>query len=134
MADMNEKPTQQSETQAAEELKKAAEASDAAGGCGCGCGCTCGEKPQAEAAEVKAEVDELTKATKALEEANAKAAEHYDLYVRAVAEMDNTRRRCAEDVQKAQKFGIEKFAKNLLPVVDSLEKAIEVSAKDAALA
>lgn len=130
MADMNEKPTQQSETQAAEELKKAAEASDAAGGCGCGCGCTCGEKPQAEAAEVKAEVDELTKATKALEEANAKAAEHYDLYMRAVAEMDNTRRRCAEDVQKAQKFGIEKFAKNLLPVVDSLEKAIEVSAKD----
>ena len=110
MADMNEKPTQQSETQAAEELKKAAEASDAAGGCGCGCGCTCGEKPQAEAAEVKAEVDELTKATKALEEANAKAAEHYDLYVRAVAEMDNTRRRCAEDVQKAQKFGIDKFA------------------------
>ena len=70
MADMNEKPTQQSETQAAEELKKAAEASDAAGGCGCGC--TCGEKPQAEGAEVKAEVDELTKATKALEEANAK--------------------------------------------------------------
>lgn len=131
MADMNEKPTQQSETQAEEELKKAAEASDAAGGCGCGCGCTCGEKPQAEAAEVKAEVDELTKATKALEEANAKAAEHYDLYVRAVAEMDNTRRRCAEDVQKAQKFGVEKFAKNLLPVVDSLEKAIEVSAKDA---
>ena len=44
-----------------------------------------------------------------------------------MAELENTRRRSAEDVQKARKFGIEKFAENLLPVVDSLEKALEVT-------
>ena len=49
--------------------------------------------------------------------------------VRAVAEMENVRRRAAEDVSKAQKFSIEKFAKNLLPVMDSLEKAIEMTAE-----
>ena len=42
--------------------------------------------------------------------------------------MNRIRRRCAEDVQKAQKFSIEKFAQNLLPVVDSLEKALEACA------
>lgn len=62
-----------------------------------------------------------------LEKAQAKAAENYDLYVRAVAEADNVRRRAAEDVSKARKFGIEKFAEAMLPVVDSLEKALEAS-------
>ena len=42
--------------------------------------------------------------------------------------MENVRRRCAADVQKAQKFSIEKFAQSLLPVVDSLEKALEACA------
>ncbi len=65
----------------------------------------------------------------ALAQAQAQAAENYDLYVRACAEMENIRRRSADDVVKAQKFGVEKFAKNLLPVVDSLEKALE-AAKD----
>ena len=37
------------------------------------------------------------------------------------------RRRAAEDVTKAQKFSVEKFAKNLLPVMDSLEKALEMT-------
>ena len=49
--------------------------------------------------------------------------------MRAVAEMENVRRRAAEDVSKAQKFSIEKFVKNLLPVMDSLEKAIEMTAE-----
>ena len=56
--------------------------------------------------------------------------EHYDLYVRAMAELENTRRRASEEVQKAHKFGIEEFAENLLPVVDSLEKALEVTKDD----
>ena len=56
--------------------------------------------------------------------------EHYDLYVRAMAELENTRRRASEEVQKAHKFGIESSPKNLLPVVDSLEKALEVTKDD----
>lgn len=65
-----------------------------------------------------------------LQEAQDKAAEHYELYVRAAAELENTRRRCEEDVRKARLFGIESFAKNLLPVLDSFEKALEAT-KDA---
>ena len=60
--------------------------------------------------------------------AQSKAAATYDLYVRAVAELQNTRKRCADDVMKASKFAIDKFAEGLLPVVDSLEKALEITA------
>ena len=66
-------------------------------------------------------VEELLAAAK---EENAKLQ---DLYVRALAEAENARRRAEESVEKAHKFGVEKFAKNLLPVLDSLEKALELS-------
>lgn len=45
--------------------------------------------------------------------------------LRAKAEMQNIRRRAEIDVEKAHKFGTEKFVKELLPVVDSLDKAVE---------
>lgn len=49
-----------------------------------------------------------------------------DDYLRAQADMQNTRRRAEEDVAKARKFGIEGFAEHLLPVIDSLEAALHV--------
>ena len=49
-----------------------------------------------------------------------------DDYLRAQAEVQNTRRRAEEDVAKARKFGIESFAEHLLPVIDSLEAALNV--------
>ncbi len=55
----------------------------------------------------------------------AQMAEAKDQVIRAQAEMQNIRRRAEHDVEKAHKFGLEKFAKELLPVIDSLEKAIE---------
>ena len=111
---MAQEDTKQEQVNPADELKKAAEAAEQAQG---------SELPpelgiEPEGAEASLE-DQLAAAT-------AKAA---DLYVRAVAEMENVRRRAAEDVSKAQKFSIEKFAKNLLPVMDSLEKAIEMTAE-----
>lgn len=48
-----------------------------------------------------------------------------DQMVRAQAEAQNVRRRAEQDVEKAHKFALEKFVKELLPVIDSLEKAIE---------
>jgi len=48
-----------------------------------------------------------------------------DQAVRAQAEAQNVRRRAEQDVEKAHKFALEKFAKELLPIVDGLEKAIE---------
>lgn len=114
---MAQEDTKQEQVNPADELKKAAEAAEQAQG---------SELPpelgiEPEGAEASLE-DQLAVAT-------AKAAENFDLYVRAVAEMENVRRRAAEDVSKAQKFSIEKFAKNLLPVMDSLEKAIEMTAE-----
>jgi molecular chaperone GrpE len=50
-----------------------------------------------------------------------------ELKPRAQAEIQNIRRRAEQDVEKAYKFGLEKFVTELLPVVDSLERAIEAS-------
>ncbi|MBT0730041.1 nucleotide exchange factor GrpE [Rosenbergiella nectarea] len=50
--------------------------------------------------------------------------------VRAQAEIENIRRRTEIDIEKAHKFALEKFANELLPVIDSLERALEVSNKE----
>jgi molecular chaperone GrpE len=59
-----------------------------------------------------------------LREAELKAAEHHDAWLRAKAEAENTRKRAQEDIAKAHKFGIERFASELLAVKDSLEAAL----------
>ena len=85
--------------------------------------------PQAEAAAPAAPD---TPATPSLEqqlaEAQAKAAEAGDAYLRAKAEAENTRRRADEEVSKARKFAVEAFAESMLPVKDSLEAAIAIQA------
>jgi molecular chaperone GrpE len=55
-------------------------------------------------------------------------AEMSDAYLRAKAEVENTRRRADEEVSKARKFAVESFADSLLPVKDSLEAAIAIQA------
>lgn len=55
-----------------------------------------------------------------------------DQLLRAHAEMENIRRRAAEDVSKAHKFSIERFAQELLPVQESLEKALQDQSGDIA--
>lgn len=59
-----------------------------------------------------------------LEEQLASAKENA---LRAAAEMQNIRRRAEQDIEKAHKFALEKFATDLLPVLDSLERGLEVS-------
>lgn len=53
-----------------------------------------------------------------------------DQLLRLNAEMQNVRRRAADDVSKAHKFSIEKFAAELLPVQESLEKALQDTSTD----
>ena len=60
-----------------------------------------------------------------LEEANKKLVSFSDQALRAQAEMQNVRKRAQRDVENAHKYGLEKFLTSLLPVIDSLEKAIE---------
>lgn len=59
-----------------------------------------------------------------LRQAELNAIEHHDAWLRAKAEGENIRRRAQEDVAKAHKYGIEKFATDLLAVKDSLEAAL----------
>ena len=61
-----------------------------------------------------------------LQQAVARAEQYQDQFLRAKAEAENVRRRAQEDVAKAYKFAIESFAEGLLPVVDSLEKALQI--------
>lgn len=79
---------------------------------------TGGEPAALESASVVAVEQELQAAL-------AKANENYDLYLRARAEGENLRRRAQEDIAKAHKFAIESFAEALVPVMDSLEKALD---------
>ena len=64
-----------------------------------------------------------------LQQALARAELNYDQFLRSKAETENVRRRAQEDVAKAYKFAIESFAESLVPVVDSLEQALQL--KDA---
>ncbi len=74
--------------------------------------------PPEAAPERTANLDEQLRA------AELKAAEHHDAWLRAKAESENVRKRAQEDVAKAHKFGIERFATDLLVVRDSLEAAL----------
>ncbi len=61
-----------------------------------------------------------------LQQAVARAEQYQDQFLRAKAETENVRRRGQEDVAKAYKFAIESFAEDLVPVLDSLEKALQL--------
>lgn len=92
---------------------------------------TTAEAPESEAegeAAVETEAPEAAAEPtpeQALEAALEEVAKYREAALRAEAEMQNMQRRTARDVENAHKFGIEKFLQNLLPVADSLEKAIE---------
>lgn len=72
--------------------------------------------------EIEAEV--MPGAEELLRQAELKVAEHHDAWLRAKAEGENIRRRAQEDIAKAHKYGIERFATDLLAVKDSLEAAL----------
>ncbi|PAU61743.1 nucleotide exchange factor GrpE [Pseudomonas indica] len=78
------------------------------------------------AAEAEAGND-LSARVQSLEEQLAAAQ---DQALRVAAEVQNVRRRAEQDVEKAHKFALERFAGDLLPVVDSLERGLELSSPD----
>lgn len=69
----------------------------------------------------------------ALTAAEARAAESKDMYMRALAEVDNVRKRAARDVEQAHKFALERFTGNLIGVKDSLELGLSSTATADAL-
>ena len=72
-------------------------------------------------------VDDVREPAAALEAAEAKAAENWDRYLRAAAEIDNIRKRAGRDVENARKFALENFSRDLLAVKDSLEMGIQAA-------
>jgi molecular chaperone GrpE len=81
----------------------------------------------AEAGEAPEVADPGDGGDPALLQAQEEAASFRDLALRAQAETENIRRRAARDVEQAHKFALEKFAGELLPVLDSIEKAVEAA-------
>ncbi len=84
------------------------------------------KKPQAEelSAEVSAEEDEELLR---LKEENQKLKEDF---LRAYADAENTKKRCAQEIEKNNKYAISSFAKNLLSVADNLDRALKSIPED----
>jgi molecular chaperone GrpE len=85
-----------------------------------------------EGAETEAETSENvvseevapTELVSQVEALTASLASAKEQALRAQAEEQNTRRRAQQDVEKAHKFGLEKFVGDLLPVADNLDRAL----------
>lgn len=89
------------------------------------------EQEAVEASEESgSEVSEHEEISLMLEDARAKADEHWNQLLRANAELENTRKRARQDVENAHKFALEKFALELLPVKDSLEMGLAAASTD----
>jgi molecular chaperone GrpE len=86
------------------------------------------EAEQPAVGSESAEQQRLAELELALSQAEQRATDAADQAVRAVAEMENIRRRAAADVDKAHKFALEKFANELLTTVDNLERALAITA------
>ncbi|STZ07478.1 HSP-70 cofactor [Moraxella caprae] len=77
----------------------------------------------------QAQTDELTKLIATIETLEAEVADAKEAQARANAESYNAQRRMEQETEKAKKFALQKFAKELLDVVDNLERGLEASEK-----
>ena len=78
-------------------------------------------------AEPQAATDPAQAAQERIVELEGQLASAQENALRAAAEVQNIRRRAEQDIEKAHKFALEKFATDLLAVLDSLERGLEVS-------
>jgi molecular chaperone GrpE len=86
-------------------------------------------EPTAVLPETAAQLVELERLQQALTESEERAKNHWEQYLRAVADLDNVRKRAQRDIEAANRYGLEKFAAELLPVRDSLELAVQNAAR-----
>ncbi len=84
----------------------------------------------AAADNISVEQEKINELELALAAAKSTVADQKDSVIRAKAEVDNVRRRAAQDVEKARKFALEKFAAEMLTTVDNLERALQSIDKD----
>jgi molecular chaperone GrpE len=84
-----------------------------------------GAEPTTVRPETASQLVELERVQQALVEADERAKSNWEQYLRAVAELDNVRKRAQRDIEAANRYGLEKFVAELLPVKDSLELAVQ---------
>ena len=98
---------------------------------------TAGPVPDEAAANAEGQADEAEESTpetveslrEALEQAQAEVSTQADRALRAVAEAENVRRRAERSIENAHKFALERFVADLLPAVDSFERAAEAASE-----
>ncbi|MEE2000193.1 nucleotide exchange factor GrpE [Alkalimonas sp. MEB108] len=88
------------------------------------------EQAEQDTVEVSSEQSVIDKLEAEIAQLRKQVADQQDAMLRIKAEAENTRRRASQDVEKAHKFALEKFANDLLPVVDNLERALGFIDKD----
>lgn len=82
---------------------------------------------QSELSEQELKIVQLEMALQASEE---RIKEQQDAVLRARAEVENMRRRTEQEIDKSRKFALGRFAEELLPVIDNLERAIQSASTD----
>ena len=80
--------------------------------------------------ETDAMISRITELEAALEASEATVKEQQDSVLRARADVENIRRRTEQEIDKARKFALERFANELLPVIDNMERALEMADKE----
>lgn len=91
--------------------------------------------PKTENTQSPANADAAAEEGKSLDqllvEAQAKIEEQREAWLRALADTDNARKRAQAEIAQARKYAIERMVEDLLPIVDSLEAALEAEGADA---
>jgi molecular chaperone GrpE len=82
--------------------------------------------PEAEAGQPHKSLEDL------LADAETKLQEQKDAWLRAMADAENARKRAQADISAAHKYGVERIAESLVPVMDSLQAALAADAADPA--
>ena len=97
------------------------------------------EKVEAAVQDAEAELEDIgdekdakiAQLEAALLSTEAKLQDQQDGVLRAKAEVENMRRRTEQEIDKARKYALNKFAEELLPVIDNLERAIQAADTEA---
>lgn len=82
-------------------------------------------------AEIQPAEEELQQAEDALSAAEQEVARHRDAMLRMQAEMDNTRKRLVRDAEKSRRFALERIMKDLLQVLDTMERGLQTGRESA---
>ena len=89
--------------------------------------CESAEEILSEESETEAEVDPLATLQKEITAARDEASKNWDLYLRERADMENLRKRHQRDKEEALRFANDRLLKEMIPVLDNLERAVDHS-------